>query len=57
MNKDVWNIRVLQEQTLRVSFEKEVSEEKALEIFTDIDGEYHILDEYDPEILEVLHLD
>lgn len=52
MKKDVWDITVLEEITLRVCFDEELSKEDAISTF--LDEEYSdIIDERDSKILEV----
>lgn len=53
--QDVWDITVLQEVTLRVCFDEEVTEEEALELFTS--EEYaDISDERDHYTRQVLEM-
>lgn len=53
MKQDVWDIRVVQEVTLRVCFEEEVSEDEAIDgVYNE--NYYDVIDERDHKTLEVL---
>ena len=54
IKQDVWDIRVLQEVTLRVVFDEEVTLDEAEELF--LNGEHQdVLDEVDDEIVSILN--
>lgn len=53
MKKQAWNIRIIQEVTLVVDFEREVTKEEALVLF-DLDKYDDIIDERDHETLDVI---
>lgn len=63
IKKDVWDVRVLEEVTLRVDFFEELTEEQAMNAMLNkefhaalLDDAYYesILDERDPEIIEFM---
>lgn len=54
MKKSTWNIRVLQEVTLKIIFDKEVSEEEAIELYESNNFE-DIYDETDHYVVNTLY--
>lgn len=54
IKKSVWDIRVLQEETLRVCFVEKLTKEQALDAMLDDDFAENIIEERDPSIIEIV---